>query len=112
MGFHAGVPLEHFWTTPFMPQFVPNRDYKDICCDDKAECEFTVLSLPESSAIQSLKYALLQDWRAEWDDGSQPEAQYRAALVLPPRQALLFIQAAHTYHILSKVVAEIMKYIP
>ena len=112
--FHAGVPPEHFWTTPFMPHFVPNRDYKDVCCDDKLHCEFTVLSLPESSAIQSLKYALLQDWRAEWDNGDTqtPEAQYKAALIMPPEQAILFVQAAHTYHILSKIVGEVLQYIP
>ncbi len=63
-------------------------------------------------AIQSLKLAFLQDWRADWNDGENPDAQFRAGLQIPPEGAVHFIQATSSQTVLVCIISDLMNYLP
>ena len=54
----------------------------------------------------------VQDWRAEWEDGGNPSAQYRAGLHLTPDSATLFARAAHTRGALAHVMRDVFRFLP
>ena len=74
--------------------------------------EYTPAVTTDESGVQSLKFSFVQDWRADWDDGDNPSAQYRAALQLTPEAACVFARAAHRYEVLWHIVKDVKAYLP
>lgn len=112
-----GVNALNFWRSTFIPALVPDRAYRTDRRTRRggASSKSRVYDLPlppDSYAIQTLKLSFVQDWRAEWDDGGNPSAQYRAGLHLTPESALIFARSAHSYFVLEYVMSDVLHFLP
>lgn len=113
---YKGVNIEHFWTAPFMPRIEPSSPvsllssfYED---EDLEEDEYCLSTSQTSDPLQELKFLFIQEWWADWNDGENPGAQYRAGLHLTPECALFFVQTANRLSILEHIMEDIMQYLP
>jgi len=107
-----------------VPTLVPNPDRRSpirrrgsrrtlTTSGTSAGAEYVVRSPPvDSYAIQTLKLSFVQDWRAEWEDGGNPSAQYRAGLHLTPDSATMFTRAANTPSALTHVMRDVFRFLP
>ena len=107
-----GVDIENFWRSSFIPMLVPNKSYRPAPWSKGESAEYVLPSLPDSYAIQTLKLSFVQDWRAEWDDGCNPSAQYRAGLHLTPESALIFAKSANKYEGFVRIMDDVRHYLP
>jgi len=120
-----GVDSLNFWRSTFVPTLVPNPDRRSpirrrgsrralsATSGTSAGAEYVVRSPPaDSYAIQTLKLSFVQDWRAEWEDGGNPSAQYRAGLHLTPDSATMFTRAANTPAALTHVMRDVFRFLP
>jgi len=119
-----GVDTLNFWRSTFVPTLVPNPDRRSptrrrgsrrplSTAGASAGAEYVVRSPPaDSYAIQTLKLSFVQDWRAEWEDGGNPSAQYRAGLHLTPDSAMLFARAANSASALTHVMRDVFRFLP
>ncbi|KAK2168759.1 hypothetical protein LSH36_14g02033 [Paralvinella palmiformis] len=118
-----GVDPENFWKAQFIPTIVPNADYRQTVdiwerMSTETEGEYTLPSSPgevtvdSSTSLQSLKLAFVQDWRADWFDCQNPDAQYRAGQLLTLDGATVMIKSANRSSVLDHVVNDIMQYLP
>ena len=116
-----GIDTLNFWRSSFVPALVPNSDRRSPVRRSRGSAvirgngvgEYVVRTPPaDSYAIQTLKLSFVQDWRAEWEDGSNPSAQYRAGLHLTPDSATMFVRAANTYHVLAHVMHDVFRFLP
>ena len=111
---HCGANIEDFWRATFMPAIRPSQSFQQTPwpIEDDYEGEYEVGLPADSDAIQSLKLAFIQDWRADWNDGENPKAQFRAGLQLTPDGAVYFIRASSSRWLLSQIIADVNKYLP
>lgn len=108
-----GVDSLNFWKSTFVPTLVPNRTYRPPPPWPKRKTrEYDLPLPPDSYAIQTLKLSFVQDWRAEWDDGSNPSAQYRAGLHLTPESAVIFSRSANRYKTLVQIMSDVLHFLP
>lgn len=122
-----GVDALNFWRSTFVPTLVPNRGYRSPVWPRGDSGEYVLPpgghvgaggggasppSAADNYAIQTLKLSFVQDWRAEWDDGGNPSAQYRAGLHLTPDSATLFARSAHRYAALAHVMRDVLHFLP
>ena len=112
-----GVDTLNFWRSNFVPTLVPNLDRRSPIRRRgnslRSVGEYVVRSPPaDSYAIQTLKLSFVQDWRAEWQDGGNPSAQYRAGLHLTPDSATVFARAANTSDALRLVMRDVFRFLP
>jgi len=120
-----GVDTLNFWRSTFVPTLVPNPDRRSpvgrrgsrrrlsTASGSSAGAEYIVRSPPaDSYAIQTLKLSFVQDWRAEWEDGGNPSAQYRAGLHLTPDSATMFVRAANSPAVLRHVMRDVFRFLP
>lgn len=108
----SGVGITDFWNVSFMPDVVPNPKYKSQQWPLENSGEYVLPSVEEPSSVLELKLSFVQDWRAEWDNGDNPSAQFRAALHITPGGAEMFIKAANSPVILDLIVSDILYYLP
>lgn len=109
-----GVNALNFWSSTFIPTLVPNHTYRATRwprASGKSR-EYDLPHPPDSYAIQTLKLSFVQDWRAEWDDGGNPSAQYRAGLHLTPESAVIFARSANMYLLLEQVMRDVLHFLP
>lgn len=112
-----GVDALNFWRSKFVPALVPNM-YHHSPARRRGNAlrnvgEYVVRSPPaDSYAIQTLKLSFVQDWRAEWQDGGNPSAQFRAGLHLTPDSATIFARAANAQHVLSRIMRDVFRFLP
>lgn len=115
-----GIDTVNFWRSRFVPTLVPNPDRRSPIrrrgtgiTRGNGVGEYIVRTPPaDSYAIQTLKLSFVQDWRAEWEDGGNPSAQYRAGLHLTPDSATMFVRAANTYSALANVMHDVFRFLP
>ncbi len=107
-----GIDVENFWKTSFMPRIQPSSYHRSVQWPRGEAAEYIINQLPDSDVIQSLKFSFIQDWRADWNDGENPSAQFRAGLQLTPDCAILFARAANSNRILMRIMHDIMLYLP
>lgn len=109
-----GVNALNFWKSNFIPTLVPNRTYRAARWPRTSgkSREYDLPHPLDSYAIQTLKLSFVQDWRAEWDDGGNPSAQYRAGLHLTPESAVIFARSAHRYPLLEQVMRDVLHFLP
>jgi hypothetical protein len=108
----SGLEITDFWNVSFMPDVVPNPKYKNQEWPQENSGEYTLPTVAEPSSVLELKLSFVQDWRAEWDNGENPSAQFKAALHVTPSSAEMFTRAANSSVILDLIVSDIMYYLP
>ncbi len=110
----SGAVVDDFWRATFMPKIRPNQfpRYTPWPQDDDEGGEYEVTLPPDSDAIQNLKLSFIQDWRADWNDGENPSAQFRAGLQITPAAAVNFIRAFSSRWVISQIIADINNYLP
>ena len=109
-----GAKIDDFWRATFMPTIRPSQSFQHTPwpIEDEYEGEYEVSLPADSDAIQNLKLAFIQDWRADWNDGENPNAQFRAGLQLTPDGAVYFIRASSSRWLMSQIIADVNKYLP
>ena len=109
-----GANIDDFWRATFMPTIRPSQSFQHTPwpIEDEYEGEYEVSLPADSDAIQNLKLAFIQDWRADWNDGENPNAQFRAGLQLTPDGAVYFIRASSSRWLMSQIIADVNKYLP
>lgn len=112
-----GVDTLNFWRSNFVPTLVPNPERRSPVRRRgsalRSVGEYIVRSPPaDSYAIQTLKLSFVQDWRAEWQDGGNPSAQYRAGLHLTPDSATIFARAANNQNALALIMRDVFRFLP
>ena len=110
----SGANIEDFWRATFMPTIRPSQSfqYTPWPYEYDEEGEYEVSPYSDSDAIQNLKLSFIQDWRADWNDGENPSAQFRAGLQMTPNGAVYFIRASSSKWMISQIIADINKYLP
>ena len=110
----GGANIDDFWRATFMPTIRPSQSFQHTPwpMEDEYEGEYEVSLPADSDAIQNLKLAFIQDWRADWNDGENPNAQFRAGLQLTPDGAVYFIRASSSRWLMSQIIADVNKYLP
>ena len=110
----GGANIDDFWRATFMPTIRPSQSFQHAPwpLEDEYEGEYEVTLPADSDAIQNLKLAFIQDWRADWNDGENPNAQFRAGLQLTPDGAVYFIRASSSRWLMSQIIADVNKYLP
>ena len=108
-----GIDPQDFWRSSFMPHFSPSNYHRSLQMPRGGEGgDYVIKPLPESDSIQTLKFSFVQDWRADWNDGENPSAQFRAGLQLTPESAVVFIRAANNYCLLMRTMEDVLSYLP
>ena len=110
--FRTGVSPENFWMAGFLPQHQLPSGGGCVPWPEEDCGEYALPVEPQQDAVLSLKLALVQDWREEWDNGNNSAAQFRAGLHLTPETAAIFIRAANDYDVIAFVMDDIMQYLP
>ena len=110
-----GVDIQNFWSASFMPRIEPsNQSTFPIAWDEDRDSDEYSISMDTraSDPLQELKFCFVQEWWADWNEGENPCAQYRAGLNLTPDCALFFVRTANSPVLLDHIMEDIMQYLP